>query len=484
MGYIKKMRLVNFQSHRETEIVFDKGLTVIVGQTDQGKSSIIRALKWVLYNEPRGTDFITAGENFCQVTIEMSDGTTIIRERDGQKNKYVLIKDGEKQIFEGFGSNIPLEIIKAHGIPKIHIDKDSTSAVNLAEQLEPPFLLSESGSNRAKALGRLIGVHIIDAAQRSTIKDLLETEQLKKLINNEIAATRDELTNYDDVPELEKRVINLQSIIKKLNEKKEYFLKLLKIKSEIKNIEKEIDISITTISKLCFIDDLEKAVLKIESLSLRYTHLLEIKNKFDNLRLNTEKEQLILNKTYCLPELESIYLQISKLNYKNQKLCNIKKDFDITNKQIEYNHNIQQVTKDVFLADNLIKEITELTGKNKKLQTLQQRLRFIDDQMNIYQNDIKKCKAIEQINTYLEEISVKTSRLLTLEKINKHLLDVENSIDKGNAYLTQITKNLYSLTKLYGLNLIKLSKCPTCLNPIDNKMAENIVAKMLSINEE
>ena len=107
-------------------------------------------------------------------------------------------KRWKKQIFEGFGSNIPLEIIKAHGIPKIHIDKDSTSAVNLAEQLEPPFLLSESGSNRAKALGRLIGVHIIDAAQRSTIKDLLETEQLKKLINNEIAATRDE-TNYDDV---------------------------------------------------------------------------------------------------------------------------------------------------------------------------------------------------------------------------------------------------------------------------------------------
>ena len=61
MGVISSLTLENFQSHKESKIVFDKGLTVIIGQTDQGKSAIIRALKWVLYNEPRGTDFITAG---------------------------------------------------------------------------------------------------------------------------------------------------------------------------------------------------------------------------------------------------------------------------------------------------------------------------------------------------------------------------------------------------------------------------------------
>ena len=81
----------------------------------------------------------------------MEDGSVIIRERDGQKNRYILRQDGSEQIFEGFGYKVPLEIIKAHGIPKIYIDKDSSSAVNLAEQLEPPFLISESGSSRAKA---------------------------------------------------------------------------------------------------------------------------------------------------------------------------------------------------------------------------------------------------------------------------------------------------------------------------------------------
>ena len=176
MGVISSLTLENFQSHKESKIVFDKGLTVIIGQTDQGKSAIIRALKWVLYNEPRGTDFITAGYRTCRVSLEMNDGTIITRERDGNRNRYILIREGNEQIFEGFGHNIPLDIIKAHGIPKVHIDVDTTSMVNLAEQLEAPFLVSENGSNRAKALGRLIGIHIIDAAQRATLKDIIDAE--------------------------------------------------------------------------------------------------------------------------------------------------------------------------------------------------------------------------------------------------------------------------------------------------------------------
>ena len=120
MGCIKSLKLINFQSHRETKINFHKGLTVILGQTDQGKSAIIRALKWVLYNEPRGTDFITAGSKYCRVELEMEDGSIIIRERDGQRNRYILKQNGQEQIFEGFGNTVPFEIVKAHGIPKVH----------------------------------------------------------------------------------------------------------------------------------------------------------------------------------------------------------------------------------------------------------------------------------------------------------------------------------------------------------------------------
>ncbi|AYO30533.1 hypothetical protein D2962_07770 [Biomaibacter acetigenes] len=109
MSYIKSIKLVNFQSHKNTEISLDEGLTVILGPTDQGKSAIIRALKWVLYNEPRGTDFITVGCKYCRVTLEMSNGTVIIRERDGNKNRYILRKDGQEQILKVLETVSPLK---------------------------------------------------------------------------------------------------------------------------------------------------------------------------------------------------------------------------------------------------------------------------------------------------------------------------------------------------------------------------------------
>ena len=54
MTNIKKIIIDNFQSHEHTEIEFGPGLNVIVGPSDYGKSAVVRALRWVLYNEPRG----------------------------------------------------------------------------------------------------------------------------------------------------------------------------------------------------------------------------------------------------------------------------------------------------------------------------------------------------------------------------------------------------------------------------------------------
>ncbi|HAA42512.1 MAG TPA: chromosome segregation protein SMC, partial [Ruminiclostridium sp.] len=78
---IEEIIIENFQSHKNTKITFKDGLNVIIGASDHGKSAIIRAIKWVLYNEPRGSDYIRQGANYARVTLKMSNGYTIIRER-------------------------------------------------------------------------------------------------------------------------------------------------------------------------------------------------------------------------------------------------------------------------------------------------------------------------------------------------------------------------------------------------------------------
>ncbi len=145
MKYIKKVILENFQSHKYTEMEFDKNLNVIVGPSDQGKSAIIRGIKWALFNEPSGDFFIREGESECSVIIEFSDNTKIKRYRSKTRNAYYLYdENGDEIIFEGFGTNVPHEIMDKTLIRKVVLDGSRSNAINIGEQLEGgPFLLSE-----------------------------------------------------------------------------------------------------------------------------------------------------------------------------------------------------------------------------------------------------------------------------------------------------------------------------------------------------
>src|SRR6185312_5624229 len=95
---IRNLRIENFQSHEVTEMAFDDGLNVIVGASDQGKSAVIRALRWLLFNEPRGSDFMRVGANNSRVTVELADGARVTRERTPSRNRYIVTgTDGVEQ---------------------------------------------------------------------------------------------------------------------------------------------------------------------------------------------------------------------------------------------------------------------------------------------------------------------------------------------------------------------------------------------------
>lgn len=57
-----KLRIQNFQAHKDTTIEFDRITTIVGGPSDTGKSAVLRALKWVVKNEPKGTSFIRDGD--------------------------------------------------------------------------------------------------------------------------------------------------------------------------------------------------------------------------------------------------------------------------------------------------------------------------------------------------------------------------------------------------------------------------------------
>ncbi|HHX22848.1 MAG: AAA family ATPase [Tepidanaerobacteraceae bacterium] len=480
MGVISSLTLENFQSHKESKIVFDKGLTVIIGQTDQGKSAIIRALKWVLYNEPRGTDFITAGYRTCRVSLEMNDGTIITRERDGNRNRYILIREGNEQIFEGFGHNIPLEIIKAHGIPKVHIDVDTTSMVNLAEQLEAPFLVSENGSNRAKALGRLIGIHIIDAAQRATLKDIIDAENECKLLESDINLLKKELTNFEDIDILAKKISKLKEIIELLKHKRVFLLKLSNIKKQFEPTIQKIKETHMILSNISFIEKVESLILTLDILYTKYYSLHKIKDRLRNIDSYIRREQNIIILTQRLVPAEDKYYIIVDLYNNLRKIMAINTTYNQNKKYIEQIQKTLDNTRNVSIAEEMSFKVDELIVTIKKYSLLNDQWKSVKHQSNSQAKELKKYDEIGKAEEYFDSITKQVILLSSLKELSESLKTVESSIKKGETYLQKLIDNLSFMAKKYGLILDEFSICPTCLKPIDNETTQRIIIDILN----
>ena len=154
MNTMKRLIIENFQSHKKTVVEFAPvgELTVIVGPSDTGKTVIIRALRWLLYNQPQGMEFVRTGASFARVTLEYESGHKVIRERTVSTNRYKIVYPDREgpEVFEGFGNSVPLEVQEITGVRPVRIG-DENFLLNLSEQLDGPFLGTKQISSPARA---------------------------------------------------------------------------------------------------------------------------------------------------------------------------------------------------------------------------------------------------------------------------------------------------------------------------------------------
>ena len=170
--YIKELEVKNFQKHAKFKATFSDKVNVLHGESDAGKSCIIRALRWVLVGDIQGDVVRKEGSKKTTVTIVLDDDTKVTRIKSSTVNAYVLEKDGKETKFDSIGKNLPEPILNLFNIPIMEVDKEQV-ILNIQSQLDAPFLLSNSGSFRVKVLNKLTGNHILDKIIQSFNKDLL-----------------------------------------------------------------------------------------------------------------------------------------------------------------------------------------------------------------------------------------------------------------------------------------------------------------------
>lgn len=390
MKYIKKVIIDNFQSHEHSELDFDLGLNIIVGQSDKGKSAIIRAIKWVLYNEPRGTDFIRYGTNECLVTILTGDNYTITRRRKTTKNIYTIIKpDGEKLEFENFGNDVPIEVIEATGVKEIKLDTDTSAKLNLNEQLDPPFLLSETGTMRAKAIGRIVNTNIIDAAERDIMKDISNNNVVLKGFEKQLSDIDEELKQYANIVEEEENIKIIESLF-----------------------------------------------VKIDGINLKLDKIKEFKDKIQAINNQIEQNTQILSKLKSLPSILDYYNELKEKSVYSQRLCNFRDKLAVINQSISKDTFILEKLKDLEKVNGNVKMLdskTLLCGKLSELNEKQNDIKFKVQKGSEYMSQLKNelKNKISQYSSGLKQIGKCPTCFsdITDECLNKIISELEGELN-------------------------------------------------------
>ena len=141
MGNELKLSLENFQSISHGELVFHIGTTVIIGQSNSGKSATFRALKACLLNPSGSQRFIKKGAKSSSVALEYN-GNQIIWKRTPTESSYII--NGEN--FLKTGRSNAFKIIEDTGFV---IDSNDV-LMNLEEELQLPFPFGISNADLFK----------------------------------------------------------------------------------------------------------------------------------------------------------------------------------------------------------------------------------------------------------------------------------------------------------------------------------------------
>jgi DNA repair exonuclease SbcCD ATPase subunit len=159
---IVSAKIRGFQSHEETTISFHPNLNCIIGATDSGKSSILRALRLVIENKPSGNSFIRNGFDTASVEVSFSD-TTVSRNK-GATNSYVI--DGE--VLKAFGQSVPDTVAN-----KLRIDPD----LSIQKQSSPYFLLGNTESERAKLVDSFCDISLASLSVANARRNALRADK-------------------------------------------------------------------------------------------------------------------------------------------------------------------------------------------------------------------------------------------------------------------------------------------------------------------
>lgn len=429
----------DFLAVKEAKITV-KGLTTLHGDSNAGKSSILKAVRAATHNRFR-TKQVRHGSEFITVKVKWDDDhriLSVIRRPTGSPTMVITDpKDPSNTLtFSKLSTTLPKEVEEFNNLGVLRVADDIYS-LNFMNQFQKPLLLEYSQKKVMQILSASKGLNDWNTAHGeleerrkanrgsfSSVDAILSDTKLglstiKEKIRVITPLTQQLEKNYQQILIEDATETHLRELLKDLErfhlmESEEEILKeIITLSTDLKSVQTEQDNYIELSSQLVQLSSMEDRLITIEQILFDVKQLKEVSDGIEDLQ---EHLNNILN-------LEKIDVRMEVIN----------SYIDDTK---EYTNLIDVISKDKLLIDDLsyLKVCIESLEGQEKFITSRQEVNSMLKQCKDVSSEIKECETvIDQAETTkfnLESYFTSKKRILTIE------------------------------------DMIENKKCPTCLNVI------------------
>ena len=432
MIIFEEIKWKNFLStgNHWTEIDFKKHQTnMVIGKNGAGKSTMLDALTFVLFNKPfrkinKGQLVNTSNERDCLVEIKFSVNNRDYLVRRGIKPNIFDIEVNGNLLHREADDRSNQKILEEN-ILKVNY-KSFTQIVILGSSNFVPFM-QLSGSNRRDVIEDLLDIRIFSA--------------MNNLIKDKIRIQKEGIRSLDLKKDNIKDKMDMQkNFIKELQEQGKNSIDSKKKKIDSLSLELEG----CSIANLAIEGSIETLIEQQENLIGAGEKLLKLNNlkgKLSNkVTTLTKEHKFFTDNTACPTCTQPIEeeFRLNKINDVQTKAKELKKGYqdleDTIKKEQDRERQFIQLSKEITELNNAIsKNNTKISGFQRQIRDLESEIQTTTEQSKNRNTEHEKLKEFKKnLQTTIEELSEKR------QDINYY--DFAYSLLKDDGVKTKIIK--------------------------------------------
>ncbi len=476
---LNKIRLIDFISHKNSELDLGYGINVVVGPNGAGKTSILDAISFALFNDysnrGRKENLINSKAKKCGATVEFTEGGikyvaewSMERNRSAKGSLY-HIQNGERTLLAQGGSTVVAEIERMLGI-----DKSMFLQSIYVRQGEIEELVTAKPADRKTLISKLLGVEDLQRAWESIRSVVDGFEELSNRLEGELAQKStieaDKRKHIDtsnesqellqakklELQEVEKSLSGLQIFLDQLNENKKTFDTLDKDRSVIEK-------------------DAENAREKLKKEQIEVDTAVRAEERIKSLEDEVNKIQFLEDYVTSLSQKQHFDLQLERMKEKLANLDRLEKSLQ----ENEENHGYYLEKEKLLKEKNIERKATE--GAPDLLENVRKQVLQLEKGEQKKSEQLEKelarwTKALGEQVTIENFESVVESKRKEFQGVSDELNARADESKRQVGILTSKTTELEDSISKLGSSKGEVITCPTC----ETDLSADRVTKLLN----